>query len=381
MRKALIAAALAGAVLAAGAWVAYQAFKPYRAYSGAALVKLEPGMGAADAARLLASRGVLRSRVPFLALYALSRYRRRTLKAGEYLFDRPLSPCDVYWKLVHGDIYYHLVVIPEGSDRFDIARILQEKLRIDPQDFLRASSEVALIRDLDPEAPTLEGYLFPDSYRFPASTSAAAAVEAMVARFRQVLDLRFRQYLNSGERSLHDAVTLASLVEKETPDSGERPEIAGVFARRLERGMLLECDPTVTYAERLKEAAGAAAPSKPQPITANALNSASPYNTYRHAGLPPGPVCSPGAAALEAALHPAPGDTLYFVSNLHGGHIFARTLEEHQRNVARYRQAAAADHGTATDGRAAATPSAQRAPIDRRGRHTQGKSRRHRGDS
>lgn len=369
MRRSLIAAVLAAAVLAGGAWVAYQTLKPYRAYSGTVLMTLEPGTGAADAARLLAAHGVLRGRIPFLALYALGRYQRRTLKAGEYLFDRPLSPRDVYWKLVHGDIYYHLVVIPEGSDRFDIARILQEKLGISPQEFLRASDQVALVRDLDPAAPTLEGYLFPDSYRFPASTTAAAAVEAMVARFRRALDLQLR-YDNSGERSLHDVVTLASLVEKETPDPGERPEIAGVFARRLERGMLLECDPTVAYAQRLEEADGATAPLKPQPITASELNSDSPYNTYRHAGLPPGPICSPGAAALEAALHPAPGDTLYFVSNLHGGHIFARTLAEHQRNVARYRRAAG-DRGAATDRRAAAPPA--------RGHRVQGRSRRRSG--
>jgi UPF0755 protein len=362
VRKTLIAAGLAAAVLAAGAGIAYQTFKPYRAYSGAVLVNLEPGMGAASAARLLAARGVLRGRVPFLALYALGKYRRRTLKAGEYLFDRPLSPRDVYWKLVRGDIYYHLVVIPEGSDRFDIARILQERLGINPQDFLRASSQVALVHDLDPAALTLEGYLFPDSYRFPATTSAAAAVETMVGKFRRVLDSRFRQDLKPGERGLHDALTLASLVEKETPDAGERAEIAGVFTRRLERGMPLQCDPTVVYAERLEQESDNLTPSKAQPITASTLSSDSPYNTYRHPGLPPGPICSPGAASLEASLHPAPGDTLYFVSNLHGGHVFARTLEEHQRNVARYRHAAAAaDHGAATDGLAVPTPPAGQA--------------------
>jgi peptidoglycan lytic transglycosylase G len=383
VKKLLIAVVLAVAVLAGGSWIAYQTFKPYHAYSGAELVKLEPGTGAASAARLLASRGVLRGRVPFLALYALGRYRRCTLKAGEYLFDRPLSPRDVYWKLVHGDIYYHLVVIPEGSDRFDIARILQQKLGINPQDFLRATGQVALIHDLDPAAPTLEGYLFPDSYRFPASTTAAAAVEAMVGRFRRVLDSRFRQDLGSGDPSLHGALTLASLVEKETPDSSERPEIAGVFVRRLERGMLLDCDPTVVYAARLENGTDDDAASKPQPITASELNSDSPYNTYRHAGLPPGPICSPGAAALEAALHPAPGDTLYFVSNLHGGHVFARTLAEHQHNVARYRHAAAATgEGALSDHPAAARPQPAargQARIDQ-GRHrARRKSRRHRG--
>lgn len=383
MRKALIAVVALGVL--AGGWILYQALTPYRAYRGSALVDLQPGTGAASAADLLASRGVLRGHVPFLALYAFGRSRHRTLKAGEYLFDHPLSPREVYWKLVRGDIYYHLVVIPEGSDRFDIARILQDKLGIDPRAFLEASHQTAFIHDLDPAAPSLEGYLFPDTYRFPATISAEAAAEKMVGQFRHVLDSRFRQDLRPqgmpGEPSLHDAVTLASLVEKETPDASERAQIAGVFSRRLERGMLLECDPTVVYATRLADESDAATPARPQPITSSTLNSDSPYNTYRHPGLPPGPICSPGVAALEAALHPAPGDSLYFVSNLHGGHVFARTLEEHQRNVTRYRHAAAAaERGAAADSPTSAAPAAAgRGATDRGSRRAQRKPSRRSG--
>ena len=380
MRKALITVVALGVI--GGGWILYQAYVPYRAYGGSVLVTLEPGTGAAVAAELLAARGVLRGRIPFLALYAFGRSRRRTLKAGEYLFDHPLSPHQVYWKLVRGEIHYHLVVIPEGSDRFDIARILQEKLGIAPRAFLEASDQRALIHDLDPTAPSLEGYLFPDTYRFPATTTAAAAAQMMVDQFRRVLNSRFHQDLKPGAPSLHDAVTLASLVEKETPDPRERTQIAGVFTRRLERGMLLDCDPTVAYAMRLEGAPDAPLPSGPQPITASALNLGSPYNTYRHVGLPPGPICSPGVASLEAALRPAPGDALYFVSNLHGGHTFARTLEEHQRNVTRYRHAAAAERGTAADSPAAAAPTAAgRGAADRGRRRVPRKARRRSGQS
>jgi len=330
------------------AFLVFQTFHAYQGYHGSVIVNIPPGSGAASAARTLSAQGVLRSRAPFLMLYAIGRFRHRTLKAGEYLFDHPLSTRGVYDKIVRGDVYYHLVVIPEGSDRFDIARILHEKLGLDPQQVLRATAQPDLIRDLDHSAPSLEGYLFPDTYRFPASTTPAKAAEVMVTRFRQVLGSRFQQALAAAPaENLHDVLTLASLVEKETPDPDERAEIAGVFTRRLQHRMTLDCDPTVVYAARLASADTDPAPSGPAPITAGQLVLNSPYNTYRRAGLPPGPICNPGSASIEAALRPADGDALYFVSNLRGGHIFARTLAEHNRNVARYRREVAAENGTA----------------------------------
>jgi UPF0755 protein len=343
--KKLLAAIL---LLAGGgaAFLAFQTFHPYRGYSGSVIVTIPPGSSALSAAGVLRAHGVLNSRAPFLMLYAFGRLRHRTLKAGEYLFDQPLSTRGVYEKIVRGDIYYVLVVIPEGSDRFDIARILHEKLGLDPQVILQATAQPGLVRDLDPAAPSLEGYLFPDTYRFPASTTAETAARTMVARFRQVLDSRFPQVLSSApDEDLHEALTLASLVEKETPNPGERAEVAGVFARRLQHHMTLDCDPTVVYAARLTSASADSSPGGPAPITAAELASNSPYNTYRRAGLPPGPICSPGAASLAAALHPADGTALYFVSNLHGGHVFASTLAEHNRNVARYRREVAAQSG------------------------------------
>lgn len=363
-------------VLAGGgaAFFLFETFHAYRGHRGSVLVTIAPGTGAASAAGTLVKHGVLESRAPFLALYTFGRFRHRTLKAGEYLFDRPMSPRDVYGKIVRGEIYYHLVVIPEGSDRFDIARILHDKLGLDPQEVLQATAQPDLVRDLDPAAPSLEGYLFPDTYRMPASTTAASAARIMVARFRQVLDSRFRQAMSSGP-DLHEVLTLASMVEKETPNPDERAEIAGVFTRRLQNHMTLDCDPTVVYAARLVSANTDPSPTGPAPITAGELASNSPYNTYRRAGLPPGPICNPGAASIDAALHPAAGDSLYFVSNLHGGHVFASTLAEHNRNVAQYRREVATQNGTEVQPQPAPPT---RPPVQRPAHRTRHRKQTHR---
>jgi UPF0755 protein len=328
MKRALLFIVFAICLAGAG-WCAWQLYQPYSGNTQSETVEIAPGTGTLEIADLLASRGVIASKWPFLARALVGRARHRRLKAGEYLFDRPLSPADVYRKLSTGDILLHTVVVPEGSDRFDIARILSDRLSIDPAQFLSRTQETSLIRDLDPKAPTLEGYLFPDTYRFPSHVTPDTIIATMVARFRHVMQTRLRPEMDSGD--LHTAVTLASLVEKETPDPAEKPTVAGVFSRRLEKGMLLQCDPTVIYAARLA--------GRPIPVIhVSDLKFDSPYNTYMSPGLPPGPIANPGEEALRAAFHPAPGDELYFVSNNHGGHIFASTLEEHERNVARYRR-------------------------------------------
>jgi UPF0755 protein len=331
-------------------WLASDLLSPYRGYSGNMLLVIEPGSRASQVSDLLVARGVLRHRLPFLVRYWAGR-PRHALRAGEYLFDRPLRPIDVYRRLIQGDVFLHSVVIPEGSDRFDIARILNLRLGIDPVQFFRVTQQAVAIRDFDPRAPSLEGYLFPDTYRFPRGVSAATVVITMLARFRHIAGTRFanqqpsptpdspsqleRGVRGGGKTGWHEVMTLASLVEKETPEASERPLIAGVFERRLERGMPLQSDPTVVYAARLDY--------RPiGPITQSDLGFDSPYNTYRHSGLPPGPIANPGEASIRAVLHPADGDALYFVANNHGGHVFARTLAEHQRNVARYRREKAA---------------------------------------
>ena len=344
------------------AWITLQLYRPYRGYSGNLLLEIEPGSRATAVADLLVARGVLAHRLPFLFRYWLGR-PHRGLKAGEYLFDRPLRPPDVYRKLVQGDIYLHPVAIPEGSDRFDMARILQERLDLSPAEFLRVTEQTSLILDLDSQAPSLEGYLFPDTYRFAKRASAATVAATMLARFRRVFESKFGGELAPASPRLHEIITLASLVEKETPQRSERPLVAAVFVGRLKKGMLLQCDPTVVYAARLNH-------RPTRPITQDDLDFDSLYNTYLHPGLPPGPIASPGQASIQAALHPAVSDVLYFVSNNHTGHVFARTLAEHQRNVARYRKEAAALRY-----RVPKKPKLSTAPRPRGGKHGSTQSR------
>lgn len=339
MKRALLLSLVLAFALAG--WTAYEVQRPFRGYAGNLFLTLEPGTPALETARRLVDGGVLASRWPFLVCYTLGR-PRRSLKAGEYLFDRPLRPLDVYRRLIHGDVYLHAVVIPEGSDRFDMARILYQQLGISPQDFLRATDQTGAVRDLDAGAATLEGFLFPDTYRFPRGAGASAVIAAMVARFRRVMEIPAGAETLPPAANLRQVLTLASLVEKETPSPEERPLIAGVFANRLAKRMPLQCDPTVIYAARLD--------GRPiGPIQQSDLQFDSLYNTYRYAGLPPGPIASPGEASIRAALQPAATQYLYFVSNHHGGHLFARTLAEHQKNVARYRREAAALRQTGRD--------------------------------
>ena len=339
--KKKILALIALVIIAGLAIISVEVLRPYRGYTGQMIVDIPPGTQAPEVANQLVAKGVLAHRWPFLLLYGAGRWRHH-LKAGEYLFNRSMRPLDVYRKLVRGEVYFRTVVIPEGSNRFDIARILRNKLGIAPENFLRVTQNAAPIHDLDPEAPSLEGYLFPDTYRFEYHPTAARIAMRMLARFREVLNHDFQQGPSRPDVSLHRIMTLASLVEKETPDADERPIIAQVFDLRLEKGMLLQCDPTVAYAAEIAHLPSA-------PITESDLNLKSPYNTYVHLGLPPGPICNPGKASILAALHPATTHYLYFVSNTHGGHRFAATLAEHQRNVARYRKRAAALRHLAPD--------------------------------
>ncbi len=321
-------------LLVGAGWLARDLYRPYRGYSGHLLLEIPAGSDAVIVTEMLVLHGVLAHRLPFFLRYAVSRSHRR-FKSGEYYFDRPLRPLDVYRKLIMGDVYLYPVVIPEGADRYDVARILNERLGLDPAAFLRIAENASLIHDLDPQAPSLEGYLYPDTYRFAKGVTPASVVTAMLARFRHVIATKFPGEFPPDSTKLHETVTLASLVEKETPDAAERPLVAGVFTRRLEKGMLLQCDPTVVYAMRLDRQPVSA-------LTSSDLKIDSPYNTYRHAGLPPGPIANPGLASLQAAVHPSDDQSLYFVSNHHGGHIFAKTLAEHQRNVSRYRREVAA---------------------------------------
>jgi UPF0755 protein len=289
------------------------------------IVEVSPGMGTRAIGGMLAGRGIIRSQYAFDLWHML---RGGTLKAGEYQFVQPATLPAVYNRMVRGDVYTRTVTIPEGFNLFDIAQAVQEAQLGSKEAFLAAASrDKALIADLDPEAKTLEGYLFPDTYRFARRLPPEQMLGAMVKRFRQAATAM-------GVRAdYHHVVTLASLVEKETPVADDRPLVASVLQNRLAQNMPLMTDPTVIYAAMLeKQYRGT--------IYQSDLKRDSAYNTYLHTGLPPGPICSPGTASLRAALHPAESHFLYFVADPRAaGHSrFATTLAEHDRNVSAYRQ-------------------------------------------
>lgn len=296
-------------------------------------IVIPPGSTATQIIARLSSEQIISS--PLLVrAYLLATGRGSELKAGAYRFPSPISDLDVIHKLLVGEVYREKVTFPEGLTRFDVADIIAQLPLKDATKAHALVNDRRLIADLDPQADSLEGYLFPDTYEYDETTTAEQLIEKMVRRFRQVLRPQYLERARELKMTLRQVVTLASLIEKEAKIASERPLISSVFHNRLGRGMKLECDPTVLYAIRL---AGIVR----QTITKSDLMRPSPYNTYLFPGPPPGPIASPGLASLEAALYPADTDYLYFVvdgSRNDGSHRFATTLAEHADNVAVYRR-------------------------------------------
>ncbi|MGA7857043.1 MAG: endolytic transglycosylase MltG [Terracidiphilus sp.] len=307
----------------AAAWLVYAPFGP----TAETFVEIAPGSSALRIGRQLESAGVVRSQFAFDLVRWLMRGK---LRAGEYRFDHPATVEEVYSRIERGDVYTKTVIVPEGSTIFDIAARLEQAGFGTQQEFLEEQArQVGLVADLDPGAKSLEGYLFPDTYRFARKTTSAEIAAAMVRRFRQqTAQLGLRE-------NVHEVVTLASLVERETAVDAERPLVASVFENRLARHMPLMTDPSVIYGLELDgQWTGT--------IHQSDLRRNTPYNTYLHIGLPPGPVANPGIRSLRAAMNPARTDYLYFVAagaNPQGRSLFSSTLEEHERNVAGYRHA------------------------------------------
>jgi UPF0755 protein len=332
MRRLGLLALLAIAALGAGAgWLESQISRPYRGHRPEKVfVDIPRGTSRWGVAGILRNNDVIRNRLAF-ALFSDWHFRR-PLQAGEYLFDRQFDSREVFWKISHGQIFVHIVTIPEGWTIFDIANQLQHQGICQNDDFLAAAHDTSLISDLAPHAKSLEGFLFPSTYQFTRRTTCEQIAATMVRHFRKIWETlqvpRFPQL--PGDMTPKDAVTLASLVERETPNPDERPLVAGVFYNRLRHSYPLQCDPTVQYAMLL--AGRVVLDVKPADLRID-----SPYNTYQHPGLPPGPIANPGEASLRAALSPATTDYLYFVANDQGGHFFSRTLAEHNKNVARLR--------------------------------------------
>ncbi len=307
---------------------------------GQTIVMLHPGYSTRRIASALKSAGVIRDENAFILWHYFR--RRHSLKAGEYSFEKPANIIDIQKRLRRGDVYFHTVVVPEGFTMFDIARAMETAGLGPADDFLKvAQSDTGLISDLAPGAHSLEGYLFPDTYEFTRTMSMHEMAAAMVRQFRQVgnqvgltaattqtVDLRPAMAYSSPQ----DLVTMASIVEKETAVAEERPLVASVYWNRLAKHIALDADPSIIYAELLAGNYSGA-------LHHADMHFPSPYNTYRYAGLPPGPIGNPGKSALEAAMHPAQTDYYYFVADAQGHHRFAHTLEEHNRNVAAYRRA------------------------------------------
>jgi UPF0755 protein len=312
-------------VFAAGA-AAWLILTPYGPL-GETFVELAPGSSTAIIAQQLEEAGVVRSRVAFQLLRIV---KRGTLRAGEYRFDHPASMSEVYARIAKGDVFTRALIVPEGANIFDIAARLQQAGLGSAQDFVDAAvSQTGLIASLDPEARSLEGYLFPDTYRFQRKATPAQIAATMVRRFRE----KAAQLGLKG--NMHAVVTMASLVERETAVDAERPLVASVFLNRLAKNMPLMTDPAVIYGLELQGRWRGK-------IYQSDLSFKTPYNTYLNRGLPPGPIANPGVKSLRAAMEPAKSDYLYFVAagaNPQGRSLFSRTLDEQARNVAGYRHA------------------------------------------
>ena len=260
----------------------------------------------------------------------------QAFSAGEYLFEKSATSVDVHRRLARGDVYFHTVVIPEGFNMFDIAQAIQNAGLGSSEEFLKvATADTALIADLAPEAKSLEGYLFPNTYEFTRMQTMEEMAGAMVKQFRQVareIGLTTESQESAAQRpDLQQTVILASIIEKETAAPEERPLVASVYYNRMAGHQALQADPSVIYAELLQGSYSGALHHADMQFNSN-------YNTYTHPGLPPGPIGNPGKTSLEAAMHPADTDYLYFVSNGNGHHRFAHSLEEHNKNVAAYRK-------------------------------------------
>ena len=315
----------------AAAWLLVGVNRPYRGYEGPEqFVDIPQGAGPAGIARRLAEAGVVRNATTFrLAVWLTGEGRR--LQAGEYHFDRAVSARQVVDKLARGEVYLRPLTFPEGLTMRQMADLYEQKGFGTADAFLAAARNTSLISSLDPSAEDLEGYLFPDTYALPRKATADQLISRMVAGFEKALTPEIRQAASARGLGVRQLVTLASIVEKETGAASERPLVAAVYSNRLKIGMGLQCDPTVIYAlERAGRYNGN--------LTRDNLMFDSPYNTYRYAGLPPGPIANPGRGSLEAAAHPADVPYLYFVSRNDGTHAFATTLEEHNRNVEEFQR-------------------------------------------
>lgn len=304
---------------------------PYHGYPGEdVVVSIAPRTPSLTIFTLLESKGVIRD--ARLGLVALKIFHRgKTLKAGEYRFSGARTPEQVVLSLIAGDVVTYRITVPEGFTAEEVFSLFASQGFSTPRDYEALFRKPGELEGLPKDAPTLEGFLFPDTFTITRSMGAKEILGAMTRQFARRLPEGFEQKARAQGLSVLEATTLASLVEKETAVPGERPIVAGIYRNRLRKGMLLQCDPTTIYAlKRLGIWRGSLARSE--------LAVDEPYNTYVRPGLPPGPICNPGLASLRAAIAPADVPFLYFVAAGDGSHRFSAGYEEQQRNASRYHE-------------------------------------------
>ncbi|MBT8341133.1 MAG: endolytic transglycosylase MltG [Desulfatitalea sp.] len=315
--------------VAAAIWLAVDmhrfAHRPAGSDKTPVIVSVSPGETFAALTASLAQSVVITDVCRFKWLARIKGDDKR-LKAGEFSLTRAMAPVEVLDTLVNGKVYLHRLTIPEGYTIEQIAQELARTGLADPEVFKRMAYDAATVKAFALHGPSLEGYLFPDTYAFPKTITAAAVIETMVAHFKTQFSPLWQERATILGLTPHQVVTLASIIEKETGDPSERPLIASVFHNRLKKGMRLESDPTVIYG--IEDFNGN--------LTRAHLRTATPYNTYVIRGLPPGPIANPGSAALHAALYPTESEYLFFVSRKDGTHQFSHTIEEHIQAVRKF---------------------------------------------
>jgi len=313
-----------------GGYLASQLGEPYQGFTAPVMIEFPRGTTSSQMASSLAEHGVIQHPWLFLAARVVRRGQR--LQAGEYQFSKAASPLDVFGRIARGDIYYMELLVPEGFNMFDVSEAVAKLGTMSAGAFLAEARNPSLIKDLDPKASSLEGYLFPNKYRVYRKTTAREICHMMTNEFRA----RWKSMAlpDNSPETVHNAVTLASLVEREARLPQEQNTVASVFQNRLRIGMRLGCDPTTVYAALLDGRYRGT-------IYQSDLASDNPYNTYKHDGLPPGPIANPGLGAIHAALTPQTTPYLYFVAKADGtgGHTFSESLEQHDAAVAQYHRA------------------------------------------
>jgi UPF0755 protein len=303
-------------------------FKPYKGYEKEQVINIEKGSSVSDIADLLFQKKIIASHNYFTLYYKLF-FSHLPLKSGEYQFDNPLTMKQVITKLNLGKVLLYKITIKEGMTVAETAEYLGSQHNFDRNRFLKACDNTTLIAEFDSQATDLEGYLFPETYLIPRSTTEDQMVKLMIEKFKDAFSHSYYWRARELKLSIRDVVTLASLIEKETSSREERFLISSVFHNRMEIGMPLACDPTIVYIlQKENRYTGR--------LRWKDLKLDSPYNTRIYKGLPPGPICSPGMASIEAALYPENSDYLYFVAKDSSSHYFSKTLKEHNRAVRKY---------------------------------------------